>query len=352
MIAYKNIMNELNHSKEPKPMIEKKHCITKYPLHKVCNSHNKIIPFPKHKMNYLVDNPKNFIRKYNENKVAANYTNNIDKLYSLDIKLKSEDDKPPDYYQYDMKNKTIEDLRLDAYQDENNIKSNMTILQEKNIINKSLNEINTDEDDFQTNLNIILNEYKNKQKDLNLREVEPTDNELNFKTNIINNKLERLKTDHNKLPIVFKTYTKQIKPIEPDKLSKEEIDQYIRNNVIFELEPVQTTATYKTNDNNIKTATDATRTEFGNDELYLVIDGICSINKYDDKITKSEKQSINKRAVENNLNVLGPKLVNKKSVIVCVKKEIAAKIEKEKLEELNTKNQGIEELKKLMTEIE
>ena len=154
MIAYKNMMNEINNLKEPKPIIEKKHCIIKYPLHKIYNSDNKIIPYPKHKINYLVDNSKNFIRKYNENKEVANYTNDIDKLYSLDVKLKSDNDKPPDYYQYNMKNKTIEDLRLDAYQNENNIKSNMTILQEENASNKSINEIKTNEDDFQTNLNI------------------------------------------------------------------------------------------------------------------------------------------------------------------------------------------------------
>ena len=35
MIAYKNAMYEFYHLKEPKPIIEKKHCIIKYPLHKI-----------------------------------------------------------------------------------------------------------------------------------------------------------------------------------------------------------------------------------------------------------------------------------------------------------------------------
>ena len=225
MIAYKNMMNEINNLKEPKPIIEKKHCIIKYPLHKIYNSDNKIIPYPKHKINYLVDNSKNFIRKYNENKEVANYTNDIDKLYSLDVKLKSDNDKPPDYYQYNMKNKTIEDLRLDAYQNENNIKSNMTILQEENASNKTINEIKTDEDDFQTNLNIILNEYKNKQNELNLGKIEPSDIENVLNTKLINIKSNKLTSDYNKLPIVFKTFSKPIKIIEPVKLTREEIVQ-------------------------------------------------------------------------------------------------------------------------------
>ena len=105
-------------------------------------------------------------------------------------------------------------------------------------------------------------------------------------------------------------------------------------------EPVQTTATYKTNDNNITTATDAARTEFENDELYKVIDDLCSINKYNQKITPIEKKQINKLAVDNDLKVLGPNLFNKKSVIIWLNKEIKAK------------NERLEESKKLMTNFE
>ena len=45
MIAYKNAMYEISHLKEPKPILEKQHNITKYPLHKIINHDNKINNF-------------------------------------------------------------------------------------------------------------------------------------------------------------------------------------------------------------------------------------------------------------------------------------------------------------------
>ena len=229
MIAYKNAMNNVNHLKEPKPILEKEHNITKYPLHKIINYDNKTIAYPKHNMNYLIENTKNFIRKYIENKDVTNYTNEIKKLNSLDIKLKH-NDKPPEYYQYNMKNKTMADFRLDAYQNENNIKSYMTILQEENSSDKTINEIKTDEDDFQFNLNLILNEYKNKQQDFNTTKNEIDDNYLKMKTDNINIKLDELTTDYKKLPVVYKTYTK---PISEDEKIEKMIKSLLDNNKIL-----------------------------------------------------------------------------------------------------------------------
>ena len=210
MIAYKNAMNEMYHLKDPKPILIKEHNIIKYPKHKIINCDNSIIPFPKHKMNYIIENPKSYIKKYNENKDVTNYTNEIKKIHSLDIKLKHDNDKPPDYYQYNMKNKTIEDFRLDAYQTENNIKSNMSILKEENNSNKTIDEIKTNEDDFQSNLNLILNEYKNKQNYYNTTKKEISDNELHLETDDTNKKLNELTTENKKLPIIYKTLSKPI----------------------------------------------------------------------------------------------------------------------------------------------
>ena len=77
-----------------------------------------------------------------------------------------------------MKNKTMADFRLDAYQNENSIKSSLAILQEENNTDKTIDEIKNTEGDFQTNLNLILNEYKNKQIDLNTRQEEPVNIKL------------------------------------------------------------------------------------------------------------------------------------------------------------------------------
>ena len=169
-------------------------------------------------MNYFVENPKNYIRKYNENKDVTNYTNEIKKLNNLNIELKHDNDKPPDYYQYNMKNKTIVDFRLDTYQNENNIKSNMTILKEENNSDKTIDEIKTNEDDFQTNLNLILNKYKNKQNYYNTTKKESDDNKLNIETEDINIKLDELTTDYKKLPVIYKTLTRPIS--EGEKIDK------------------------------------------------------------------------------------------------------------------------------------
>lgn len=230
MIAYKNAMYEMYHLKDPKPILEKEHNIVKYPKHKITNYDNKIIPFPKHKMDYIVENPKSYIRKYNENKDVTDYTNKIKKLHSLNIKLKHDNDKPPDYYQYNMKNKTISDFRLDAYQNENNIKSTMSILKEENNSDKTIDEIKTNENDFQTNLNLILNEYKNKQNYYNKTKTEITDNELQLETDDMNKKLDELTTDNKKLPVIYKTLSKPIIPPIPIVITEDE-----KNNKLIDL---------------------------------------------------------------------------------------------------------------------
>ena len=175
----------------------------------------------------VVENPKNYIRKYNENKDVTDYTNEIKKLHSLNIKLKHDSDKPPDYYQYNMKNKTMTDFRLDAYQTENNVKSNMSILKEENNSDKTINELKTDEDDFQTNLNLILNEYKNKQNYYNTTKTEIDDNELKLETDDINRKLDELTTDNKKLPVIYKTLTQ---PIFKDEKINKKIKAIFDNN--------------------------------------------------------------------------------------------------------------------------
>ena len=70
------------------------------------------------------------------------------------------------------------DFRLDAYQNENSIKSSLAILQEENNTDKTIDEIKNTEGDFQTNLNLILNEYEKEQIDLNTRQEEPVNMEL------------------------------------------------------------------------------------------------------------------------------------------------------------------------------
>ena len=147
-------------------------------------------------------------------------------LYSLDIKLKH-DDKPADYFQYNMKNKTMADFRLDAYQTENNVKSNMSILKEENDTDKTLEELNNDEDEFQNNLNLILSEYKNKQNYYNTTKDNINDEAVNLETDAINIKLDKLTTDNNKLPIVYKL-TKPIIPPVPKVITEDEkTDQLI-----------------------------------------------------------------------------------------------------------------------------
>ena len=399
MIAYKNAMNEMYHLKDPKPILNKEHNIIKYPKHKIINCDNSIIPFPKHKMNYIIENPKSYIKKYNENKDVTDYTNEIKKIHSLDIKLKHDNDKPPDYYQYNMKNKTIEDFRLDAYQTENNIKSNMAILKEENNSNKTIDKIKTNEDDFQSNLNLILNEYKNKQNYYNTTKKEISDNELHLETDDTNKKLNELTTENKKLPIIYKTLSKPIIPPIPvvitedeknnklidsifsnDKILKTKRENYyskrnkMTENELIELDNfVEESNKYeilneellkngitqkayltklftrffrKTNkfinkkillnrdEDLTKVNNDKNNNEEENnndeenllnfDEIYQKINDICSYTN-DEKITKQERDIINKIKSSNNLTVLSALTSKKSTIIKQLNKEISEK---------------------------
>ena len=176
MIAYKQAMQEINNEKQYIPIKVKSTSIKKYPLHKMISCNKNIICYPKIQINLSINKPQILTNIKIKDKNISKYTDEIYDLYSLDIKLKH-DDKPADYYQYNMKNKTMADFRLDAYQNENNIKSNLAILQEENNTDKTIDETKNTEDDFQTNLNLILNEYKNKQIDFNTRQEEPVNME-------------------------------------------------------------------------------------------------------------------------------------------------------------------------------
>ena len=80
------------------------------------------------------------------------------------------------------------------------------ISREENDTDKSVNEIKDDENDFHTNLSLILNEYKSKQVDFNTRKDKPLNEELENETDNINEKLEILTKDNNKKPVVYKSF--------------------------------------------------------------------------------------------------------------------------------------------------
>ena len=227
MIAYKNALNQINNEKKYIYPTVKSTPIIRYPLHKMINCNNNIISYPKNNIILSINKPQIFSNIKISDKNISKYTDEIDDLYSLNIKLKH-DDKPPDFYQYNMKNKTIADFRLDAYQTENNVKSNMSILKEENDTDKTLEELNNDEDDFQTNLNLILTEYKNKQNYYNTTKTEIDDNELKLETDDINRKLDELTADNKKLPVIYKTLTKPVIPPLPKVITEDEkTDQLI-----------------------------------------------------------------------------------------------------------------------------
>ena len=252
----------------------------------------------------VVENPKNYIRKYNENKDVTDYTNEIEKLHSLNIKLKHDSDKPPDYYQYNMKNKTMTDFRLDAYQTENNVKSNMSILKEENDSDKTINELKTDEDDFQTNLNLILNEYKNKQNYYNTTKTKIDDNELQLETDDINRKLDELTTDNKKLPVIYKTLTQPI--FKDEKINKKIKAIFDNNKTLNDQKDILENKKNNMNEKQIKIFEiftkiffDNIKTTDGNIEK-LLINLIDESNNFVDNnmFIKEEKKKVEKKKVE------------------------------------------------------
>ena len=128
MIAYKLAMQEINNDNKkiqfPIKNIETK--IIKYPLHNILNN-SKIISYPKNNFSLSLNKPPNL--EYIKKADISNHVNEMNDLYSLNIKLKY-DHKPNDYYQYNMGNKNMSDFRLDAYQNELNVKSDISIARE------------------------------------------------------------------------------------------------------------------------------------------------------------------------------------------------------------------------------
>ena len=232
MIAYKLAMQEINNNnkKIQFPIKNSETKIIKYPLHNILNN-SKITSYPKNNFSLSLNKPPNL--EYIKKADISNHVNEMNDLYSLNIKLKY-DHKPNDYYQYNMGNKNMSDFRLDAYQNELNVKSDISIAREENETDKSINELKDDESDFQTNLNIILQEYKNKQVDFNTRKIKPIVEELDTETDIINDKLEILTKDNNKKPIIYKPFTRPI--LTKDDEISEIVTQIFNDNLILKEE--------------------------------------------------------------------------------------------------------------------
>ena len=78
--------------------------------------------------------------------------------------MKSIKSKPSEYYQYNMENMNISELRLSNLQKDNNILSNFELLKEENESNNTLDELKEQEEEYQTNLSIVLNKKNENQK--------------------------------------------------------------------------------------------------------------------------------------------------------------------------------------------
>ena len=105
------------------------------------------------------------------------------------------------------------------------------VSREENDTDKSVNEIKDDENNFHTNLSLILNEYKSKQVDFNTRKDKPLNEELENETDNINEKLEILTKDNNKKPVVYKTFTRSV--LSEDEKIDEMVTQIFSNNIIL-----------------------------------------------------------------------------------------------------------------------
>ena len=153
MIAYENLLNIIKNDKHLEMDFKKQKDITyeKYPLKKFVINQN-IIPYKK--INYI--NEDNFVYK----KIDYKIDKTINDIFDLDAVRK----KPIEYYQYNMKDKNISDMRLSELQKENNILSEFELLKEQKETGDSLENLRDLENDYQTNLMIVLNNKKSNEK--------------------------------------------------------------------------------------------------------------------------------------------------------------------------------------------
>ena len=154
MIAYENLLNIIKNDKhlEMNSKDEKDITYKKFPLKKFIINQD-IISYPR--TNYIIDD--NFTYKKTQNYFLDKTINDI---FNLDAVKK----KPSEYYQYNMQNKNLTDIRLSELQKENNIQSNFELLKEQNETGDSLENLRDLEDDYQTNLMIVLNNKKSNEK--------------------------------------------------------------------------------------------------------------------------------------------------------------------------------------------
>lgn len=183
MIAYENLLNIIKNDKHLEMNFKKQKDITneKYPLKKFVINQN-IIPYKK--INYI--NEDNFVYK----KIDYKIDKTINDIFDLDAVRK----KPIEYYQYNMKDKNISDMRLSELQKENNILSEFELLKEQKETGDSLENLRDLENDYQTNLMIVLNNKKSNEKLIDINgdtkyenDVSKLNNKYNKKNSIISN---------------------------------------------------------------------------------------------------------------------------------------------------------------------
>ena len=163
---YKRSIDELNEQQKkikiilPEPII-----IKKYPAQKLIFDEPNVIEFRK---SYINDNVNDFMqlpkRKLiikNDNTISE-YTDYLDKLIGIDHISLSNHKKPDAYYQFNMQNKTDADVRCDKLQTENDISNDFNVRKRENEGEGTIEEIKESDDDYATNLKMVLSSYKNK----------------------------------------------------------------------------------------------------------------------------------------------------------------------------------------------
>ena len=153
MQAYENLMYLINKDKYLKADFKKEKDVIyeNYPIKKI-EYKKAYISYPK--SNYIIDN--------NYKKIEHNHI--LNKTISEIYDMKSIKSKPSEYYQYNMENRNISELRLSNLQKDNNILSNFELLKEENESNNTLDELKEQEEEYQTNLSIVLNKKNENQK--------------------------------------------------------------------------------------------------------------------------------------------------------------------------------------------
>ena len=211
MTEYKKALVELKNIKIPlipnTPIIIKPYRVSNVP-----HANIKVDAYRKSIIDYDLNDylgiPDKFTNKKLSSVDISKHTNYLNKLYGLeDVKPKYSI--PNEYYQFNMEGKTDADMRLSEYQTELDIGNEFNTLQREDEGLGKIDEIKASDDDYATNLQLVLSESKKIKNNFNDL---TTPIEKTLEKNLTKNKIKNIDLNRKIAgPIVYNAFDNDFK---------------------------------------------------------------------------------------------------------------------------------------------